>query len=317
MDEKMFNDEMSDEEELDEEFSSVIENDLDEEKPVSGEGETEASETQETEESAAWNSDEESGWKSSAGLESESQETEESTSWNDDEESGWKPSIGMESTDGSPAKEIKVAVDWIELEGALENNSPELHSFLNTVTGDVIRVFEGGENAELRLKQAEASPDYLYVDPVSSREQYRWMEEFIEIVEEPTLKDKLNIAIDGKGAFRRFKDVLVGYPAERERWFQKRSVKLRAHITEWLGTKHVIPTNIPPWEGDDESGDTQDESRQGRSDFESRAWRDGAADLRTTAHEMIDLIPSRELPQAVAFLEFLRSRRGYRRSRFG
>ena len=40
-------------------------------------------------------------------------------------------------------------------------------------------------------------------------------------------------------------------------------------------------------------------------------------DLRQVAHDLIDLVPSRELPTAVAFLEFLRSRRGFRRPRFG
>ena len=28
----------------------------------------------------------------------------------------------------------RVAIDWVELEGALENNSPELHSFLHKIT---------------------------------------------------------------------------------------------------------------------------------------------------------------------------------------
>jgi hypothetical protein len=207
----------------------------------------------------------------------------------------------------------KVAVDWVELEGALENNSPELHSFLNTVTGDVIRIFEGGEKSETRLKQVETSYDYLYIEPVSSREQYRWMEEFIEIVEEPTLKDKLNIAIDGKGAFRRFKDVLVGYPDERERWFEKRSAQLRRHMRTWLESKNVFPTNIPPWE---ENGDREIRQKQEESDDESGPRSNEGTDLRATAREMLDLIPSRELPTAVAFLEFLRTRRGYRRNRF-
>ncbi len=235
---------------------------------------------------------------------------EESADWSHDERQTDEESIREHSGDL-----VKVALDWVELEGALENNSPELHSFLNTVTGDVIRIFDGAENAEIRLRQAESSPDYLYIEPISSREQYRWMEEFIEIVEDPTLKDKLNIAIDGKGAFRRFKDVLVGYPAERERWFGKRAEKLRNHIANWLSEKKIEATNAPPWEGGAPS--EPGEHRRSRDyDMDHRSWRDGANDLRMLAHEMIDLVPSRELPTAVTFLEFLRSRRGYRRGRY-
>jgi hypothetical protein len=212
----------------------------------------------------------------------------------------------------APGEVTRVSIDWVELEGALENNSPELHSFLNKGTGDVVRIFRGSEGAEQRLREVENDGDYLYIEPISSREQYRWMEEFIEATEEPNLKEKLNIAIDGKGAFRRFKDVLVGYPEERERWFGKRATKLRTHITEWLTAKNIEPVNIPPWEDDAAFPSAEARADQGRE------WvREGATDLRQVAHELVDLVPSRELPSAVAFLEFLRSRRGFRRPRYG
>jgi hypothetical protein len=205
---------------------------------------------------------------------------------------------------------FRVAVDWVELEGALENNSPELHSFLNKINGDVVRIFRGSEDSEGRLREIEISAEFVYIEPISSREQYRWMEEFIEEVQDAVLKDKLNIAIDGKGAFRRFKDVLVGYPMDRESWFAKRAVKLRAHMTEWLNAKRIEPTNQPPWEIESEDPDGDD-----RLDAESRARREGSVDLRQIAHEILDMVSSRELPAAVAFLEFLRSRRGSRRPR--
>jgi hypothetical protein len=139
------------------------------------------------------------------------------------------------------------------------------------------------------------------------------MEEFIEIIDDATLKDKLNIAIDGKGAFRRFKDVLMAYPNERERWFAKRSAKLHTHMAQWLKEKSIQFTNTPPWEGGGESRRQHDDRRQ-RTEGDARSWREGATDLRTTAHGILDVIPSRELPTAVAFLEFLKSRRGHRRN---
>ncbi len=209
------------------------------------------------------------------------------------------------------AEYIRVPVDWAEFEGALENNSPELKSYLNIVSGDVIRVFDGSDKG--REIQPENSEEYMLIDPISSREQYHWMEEFIETVEEPSLRDKLNIAIDGKGAFRRFKDVLMGYPTERERWFTKRSTKLHAHMSEWIKVKHIKPANIPPWDEGYDQGKRFEEKKQ-RNEPESRSgWREGQTDLRAASHELVDLIPSRELPTAVAFLEFLRGRRGFRR----
>lgn len=219
----------------------------------------------------------------------------------------------LNSAEGIERETIKVAVDWVEFEGALENNSPDLRSFLNTVTGDVIRVFESGEGAEIQLTEIEESNNFLYIEPVSSREQYRWMEEFIEDVEDSGLREKLNIAIDGKGAFRRFKDVLMAYPSERERWFAKRSGKLHAHMAEWLKLMNVEATNVPPWDAKDSDGRPLEDYRN-RADAEGKSWRDASGDLRTAAMDLIELIPSRELPVAVAFLEFLRGRRSARRN---
>jgi len=44
----------------------------------------------------------------------------------------------------------------------------------------------------------------------------------------------LEVAIRGKGAFRRFKDVLEGYPEEMERWFSFKDDRLRERALEWL-----------------------------------------------------------------------------------
>ena len=41
------------------------------------------------------------------------------------------------------------------------------------------------------------------------------MERFVAGVTEPVLRERLIISIDGKGAFRRFKDALLNYPVER------------------------------------------------------------------------------------------------------
>src|SRR5678815_3986378 len=92
-----------------------------------------------------------------------------------------------------------------------------------------------------------ADANYLRIDPVSSREQYRWMERYIPMVEDPELQGKLTQAIDGKGAFRRFKDVLMAYGPERERWFSFRSERLRIFMEAWLNAHALNPIARPMW----------------------------------------------------------------------
>ncbi|MEO7095504.1 MAG: UPF0158 family protein, partial [Polyangiales bacterium] len=138
--------------------------------------------------------------------------------------------------DGQPFKDVPV--DWEALEDAFENNAPEVHSYLQLATGEVIRVVDGVADPQMHARIA-ADAGYLRVDPVSSREQYRWMERFIPMVDNLELRARLNQAIDGKGAFRRFKDVLMAHADERERWFTYRSERLKTFMDAWL-TAHSL-----------------------------------------------------------------------------
>src|SRR5690606_7419049 len=127
---------------------------------------------------------------------------------------------------GNDPKDLRdVPVDWEALEDAFENNAPEVHSYLHLGTGEVLRVVDGIADPDMHSRIA-ADDTYMRIDPVSSREQYRWMERFIPMVDEAELRDRLTAAIDGKGAFRRFKDVLMSHGPERERWFAFRSERL-------------------------------------------------------------------------------------------
>jgi len=140
------------------------------------------------------------------------------------------------------------------------------------------------------------------VDPASSREQYRWMERFVSSVPEGPLRDRLLIAIDGKGAFRRFKDVLLVFPAERERWFAYRADVLHFHIQTWVEHTKIDVANPPPWgrvEQPEEPAEITRATPNGESPGEI---------LRRQARDLLDEIPAAELPSALAFLEFLRDR---------
>ena len=57
-------------------------------------------------------------------------------------------------------------------------------------------------------------------------------------------------AIDGKGAFRRFKDVLMTYGTERERWFAFRSERLRVFMEAWLSAHGLAPVARQVWPAD-------------------------------------------------------------------
>jgi hypothetical protein len=68
------------------------------------------------------------------------------------------------------------------------------------------------------------------------------MRDFVATVTDPRLEERLGDALRGKGAFRRFKDVLLGYPQERERWFAFKHLRLRERARAWLAEEGIAPT---------------------------------------------------------------------------
>jgi hypothetical protein len=228
---------------------------------------------------------------------------------------------------GSSAPLHDVPVDWEALEDAFENNAPEVHSYLHMTTGEVMRVVDGVADPQMHVRIASDS-NYLRIEPVSSREQYRWMERFIPTVEAADLRASLTQAIDGKGAFRRFKDVLMTYAEERERWFAFRSERLRTFMEAWLAAHAIKPVTRPTWsepapatqaapgsattivKAPESAPDSVDEPAPKSSSLGRRSR--NAETLRQHLHEVGEVLGPRDLDLVVSFAEFLRARRAAR-----
>lgn len=154
--------------------------------------------------------------------------------------------------------------------------------------------------------------NYRRVEPVSSREQYRWMERFIATVEEGPLRQRLLQSIDGKGAFRRFKDVLMSFPVDRERWFAFRSERLRMCMEGWLDAQGIEAVHRPEWQVPTAAevkptlSETLVEARPERPK-KVRPPQEGS---RARVRELVEQLPARHLETANAFLSFLIERRG-------
>jgi Uncharacterised protein family (UPF0158) len=205
-----------------------------------------------------------------------------------------------------------VPVDWEALEDAFENNAPEVHSYLQIHSGEVLRVVDGVADPEMHSRIV-VDANYLRIESVSSREQYRWMERFIQMVETEPLRESLAQAIDGKGAFRRFKDVLMTHAGERERWFTFRSERLRVFMEAWLTAHAIVAVPRQEWKPE-EPAETDGPpvvpapaARRARS----------AEVVRKALKEVTDSLGSRDLDKILAFAEFVKARRISRSEELG
>ena len=195
--------------------------------------------------------------------------------------------------------------DWTAMETAFEHNAPETHSYLDLKTGQVVTIVDSRpEDEEKRQLIRRSEGRFVHLDPASSREQYRWMERFVQSVADDALRERLILAIDGKGAFRRFKDVLLSYPVERDRWFTYRANLLHIYINGWLENQDIVLGEPAPW-GDPDQPPEPDIplekpiGQRGEGPTET---------LRRQARELVDALPALELPALIAYLRFLRDR---------
>ena len=168
-----------------------------------------------------------------------------------------------------------LVIDWMELEIAFESHDPASNTFLDTRSGAIVVRDPHGEfkraaprpvadhagsfdeaaarevvepSALLDSAAADDGADHwLRIDAIPSREQYRMMERFIATVVNTGLRDALQDAIVGKGAFRRFKDAVGRHADERKRWFAFRDALLHRYILDWLKTHKLELQEIPAW----------------------------------------------------------------------
>jgi catechol 2,3-dioxygenase-like lactoylglutathione lyase family enzyme len=72
------------------------------------------------------------------------------------------------------------------------------------------------------------------------------MADFVEEVPDPRMRERLQTAIAGKGAFGRFKDALCHDAEVREKWFAYEQARKREWAEEWLAELGIESTWTPP-----------------------------------------------------------------------
>jgi len=156
---------------------------------------------------------------------------------------------------------IKLKVDLEMVVNAMEDVvRVDMEYYLDKETGEVIflpvevsRYVEGedenlrGELLDWQKKDIKVAQDILFINPdryINIPEGapcngYDLMVKFAETIDDELLREKLSIALDGRGAFRRFKNVIADYPDYREKWFMFRDERTNKKVIEWLNSMGI------------------------------------------------------------------------------
>ena len=128
-------------------------------------------------------------------------------------------------------------VDLEELAGVLEGDPTFGGGRLDLLTGQVwpqAAIDYARETGEEDEDESDDADRWLWVHCEGSRAGYHDMVQFIGTVDDRDRADRLGIAIEGRGAFRRFKDVLARWPGELDRWYGYADDRQRGRARAWL-----------------------------------------------------------------------------------
>ncbi|KRE49039.1 UPF0158 family protein [Paenibacillus sp. Soil522] len=152
----------------------------------------------------------------------------------------------------------KVPVKLEDLINEVEIQMDETFTFINTQSGEVItlsreemRAAEDEEplekypdwqreNIEKAVKIIEdENEEYLNFTLRNEFHEYEIIEEFIGTLSEGEVQEELSEAIQGRGAFRRFKDGIREHDVEKQ-WYEFKEKKVKELVIEWCEEKGLV-----------------------------------------------------------------------------
>jgi hypothetical protein len=152
----------------------------------------------------------------------------------------------------------KTPVKLHDLISELEIQIDETFTYINTQTGEIITISREEMRAAEDEKPLENYPDWqkenieeaikiiedeneTYLDFTLRNEfhEYGIIEEFIGTISDNEVQEELFEAIQGRGAFRKFKDGIREHDVE-EQWYEFKEKKLKELVIEWCKEMDLV-----------------------------------------------------------------------------
>ncbi len=147
-------------------------------------------------------------------------------------------------------------VDLDELADVLEGDPASGGGRIDLRAGEVLpqAVFEYEIETGAEDEEEDDDDRWLWVFNEGSRAGYHDMERFVAGIQDNEIAAQLARALDGRGAFRRFRDQLARWPGLHDSWNAYSAERRRGRARAWLATggytamtaaRHNGPMNTP------------------------------------------------------------------------
>lgn len=160
-------------------------------------------------------------------------------------------------------KQLKVDMEDISI--IMDTDSYENQAYFDTLTGDTIyipadlnnedNVYDEKYVANLpkweremvdQVKAIYEDEDrrFIFIPKRDSFEAYDIMVQFVKKLDDIDISEELFDALDGKGAFRRFKNVIKRYPKIEKQWYKYKEEADKQEVREWLWSIGIEPIEV-------------------------------------------------------------------------
>lgn len=131
---------------------------------------------------------------------------------------------------------MKVKLDDVIEMLEFVNDGMDSSAYYNDKTNEFIYIGDYSDMSEDEKEEIYDNciglPTKYYID------EYSMMEEFIETIEDARIYNQLQIAINGRGAFRRFKDTCINFDIIED-WYKFRDEKYKEIAIEWCNKNNI------------------------------------------------------------------------------
>ena len=146
-----------------------------------------------------------------------------------------------EVLEGATSALRPIAVDLEELGPLLEGDPVRGGGRIDLVTGEIWPGSPYDDPVDLDDEELDDPERWLWVQ-AGSHDGWRDMAEFAAAVPDPALAQRLERAVQGRGAFRRFRAVLDEHPDELTRFHRFADERQRGRARRWLADRGLRPT---------------------------------------------------------------------------
>jgi hypothetical protein len=139
----------------------------------------------------------------------------------------------------------KMKIDWNNLIDAFSAEQEDYRCYLDTTSGTVL--WRSVQVVENQKDKGTKDKHVVEVPSITSREGWEIMMDYLDNLNNKQLKSKLASAVQGKGAFRRFNEILNKSPSDQKRWYLFQDAAITKMLDEWLKTLDIESENTPSY----------------------------------------------------------------------